>query len=422
MAREILEVAYKRAINVLKENITDHGFSAAPDRGSHYADVWTRDVGMVLLAAIAASDEELLETGKTSLETIGKYQTDTGLLPRHVNTRSGVPVYGGSESSTGVPSIDSNLWFAISVGAYYQATKEKKFLDTFIGRLEKAMDFLYAHDMRGTGLLECPDCSDWMDIPAGRFGYVTNTQILWWKALQEYAKLLQASEARLTGKIARAKRAAQAVKEAVNSFWLSEETISKLRKRWLVHHDHFDKDWAVDTKGGYLPASVAPYHINTRCDTLANILAALWDVVDKIKADKFMEYVNCCGINQPYPIKALYPVLGKGDSRWYCEMKGLKRSLPYASLNGGIWPFIGGLWIRLLSKLGRDKEAEAEIQRLAEAVRYCADGNEWGFHEWLDGRTGKPLDEVGNPLSKGHQAWSAAGFVLAYRGLQAEGS
>jgi glycogen debranching enzyme len=84
-------------------------------------------------------------------------------------------------------------------------------------------------------------------------------------------------------------------------------------------------------------------------------------------------------------------------------------NLPEHYHNGGIWPFIGGLWVRFLARTGRTELAHQELNRLAEA---CRQGvyEEWEFNEWLHGQTGRPM-------GKAHQAWSSAAYIAAYQAL-----
>ncbi len=84
-------------------------------------------------------------------------------------------------------------------------------------------------------------------------------------------------------------------------------------------------------------------------------------------------------------------------------------NLPHHYHNGGIWPFIGGLWVRFLAKLGKQELAHRELASLAEACRTGIYG-EWEFNEWMHGITGRPM-------GKAHQAWTSASYIAAYQAL-----
>jgi glycogen debranching enzyme len=108
-------------------------------------------------------------------------------------------------------------------------------------------------------------------------------------------------------------------------------------------------------------------------------------------------------------VKGLYPPIFSGANDWKDYFITNFLNLPDHYHNGGIWPFIGGLWVRFLARLGRTELAHQELTNLAESCRWGIYG-EWEFNEWLHGQTGRPM-------GKAHQAWSAAGYVAAYLAL-----
>ncbi|HEU4749470.1 MAG TPA: glycoside hydrolase 100 family protein, partial [Acidimicrobiia bacterium] len=113
------------------------------------------------------------------------------------------------------------------------------------------------------------------------------------------------------------------------------------------------------------------------------------------------------GINRPYPVSCLYPAVQSGADDWKDYFLVNFLNLPHHYHNGGIWPFIGGLWVRFLHRLGRQELAHRELEALAETCRQGLRG-EWEFNEWLHGETGRPM-------GKCHQAWSAASYIQAYQ-------
>ncbi len=73
--------------------------------------------------------------------------------------------------------------------------------------------------------------------------------------------------------------------------------------------------------------------------------------------------------------------------------------------NGGIWPWVGGLYVAALVKAGRFEKAEKTLRNLASALRLGKD-DEWEFNENLHGITGKPTGAK-------YQAWSAGMYLYA---------
>jgi len=66
----------------------------------------------------------------------------------------------------------------------------------------------------------------------------------------------------------------------------------------------------------YLIAQITPFDFSWRCDTFANVLAYLHDVTDTKKAGQTFRFMWGVGINEPYPIANLYPVVHAGDKEW----------------------------------------------------------------------------------------------------------
>ena len=118
------------------------------------------------------------------------------------------------------------------------------------------------------------------------------------------------------------------------------------------------------------------------------------------------------GVNQPWPVANLYPVVQAGDPDWRAYYTVNLLNLPHHYHNGGIWPFIGGMWVRFIHRLGFHEVACRELLRLAELNRLGRD-HEWEFNEWAHGQTGRPM-------GKAYQAWSAASFLRACHELEAD--
>ena len=92
-------------------------------------------------------------------------------------------------------------------------------------------------------------------------------------------------------------------------------------------------------------------------------------------------------------------------------MQRHRQNLPWQYHNGGIWPFVGGFWVMLLSRLGKEREAWGELEKLALVNRV----NDWEFNEWFQGQSGEPMGMA-------RQSWNAALYILAYRALNDKAS
>jgi hypothetical protein len=162
----------------------------------------------------------------------------------------------------------------------------------------------------------------------------------------------------------------------------------------------------------YLVAQISPFNYSWRCDVYANILAYLMGLVDKERAMMTFRFMWGSGVNEPGPVQNLYPPVHAGDPEWREYFTVNLLNLPNHYHNGGIWPFIGGLWVRYIHKLGMRELACREHVKLA---KLCAQGvsQEWEFNEWHHGITGRPM-------GKAFQAWTAASFLQACHDLHLE--
>ena len=140
------------------------------------------------------------------------------------------------------------------------------------------------------------------------------------------------------------------------------------------------------------------------------MLAIVNGVATDQQTKQILDYAASVGIAEPYPAKAVYPVIEPGDSHWQEYMRKGNLNLPHQYHNGGIWPFIGGWLVLALVQAGRTAEAQQQLSALAELNALGRSGS-WEFNEWFHGTTGQPL-------GKPHQAWSAAMYCLAYHAVQ----
>ena len=169
-------------------------------------------------------------------------------------------------------------------------------------------------------------------------------------------------------------------------------------------HAFADQQFSVgDTR--YLLAEITPFSFNWRCDVFGNVLAFLFGVIDVDRAQIAFRFMWGVGVNDPFPVANLYPTVQHGDPDWRPYYVVNLQNLPHHYHNGGIWPFIGGMWVRFVHRLGLHDLACRELLRLAKA-NYAGKIRSWEFNEWLHGRTGRPM-------GKCFQAWSAASYVRA---------
>jgi hypothetical protein len=257
-------------------------------------------------------------------------------------------------------------------------------------------------------LLEIPEAGDWTDL-FGRSYNVLYDEVLWFRANVCFGRLLE-----FQGDYERAAdylRWSQRVRSRLlDSFWPTvrppapTDAVSNINR---FTERQFDLG---NTQ--YLLAEITPFAFNWRCDVYGNVLAYLVNLLDVERARIAFRFMWGVGVNDPWPVANLYPVVQAGDPDWRTYYTVNLLNLPHHYHNGGIWPFIGGLWVRFIHRLGFHEVACRELVRLAKLNQLGRD-HEWEFNEWAHGVTGRPM-------GKAYQTWSAASFIRACHEVEAD--
>jgi sucrose-6F-phosphate phosphohydrolase len=407
--RAFLATAYEQALAALRRNITPLGFSACSlqhntvtGTDANYRSVWARDGAITVTNTLHLADDDIRAAQVATLETLLNATTPNGQIPANVRLDDGQPDYSGVGS---IASIDSGLWVIIALFNFASHTGDHSLLYRHAARLQTIMNWLSAQDSNNDGLLEIPEAGDWTDL-FGRSYNVLYDEVLWFRANVCYGRILE-----LMGQFDRAAdylRWSQKIRSRIlDVFWptTAPDANGPRANRFADRQSGLG-----DTQ--YLLAEITPFAFNWRCDTYGNILAFLMNVLDVDRARIAFRFMWGVGVNQPWPVANLYPVVQAGDPDWRAYYTVNLLNLPQHYHNGGIWPFIGGMWVRFIHRLGFHEVACRELVRLAELNRLGRD-HEWEFNEWAHGRTGQPM-------GKAFQAWSAASFLRACHELEAE--
>ncbi len=405
--RDFIGHAYQKAIEGIRKNITPLGFSACSMednevRGTdvNYHSVWGRDGAITIIGTLSLKDPDIRRCQRATLATLLRHISPNGQIPANVRVQDDTPDYSGIG---GICAVDSGLWVIIATYEYLRVTKDHEFLEIYFEPLQRAMNWLSAHDGNNDALLEIPEAGDWTDL-FGRSYNVLYDEVLWYRANVCFGLMLEwRGEPERAGDYL---RWSQTIKAAIlRKFWPSTNGYDVASKSFA------DQQFSLgDTS--YLLAEVTPFSFSWRCDVYGNILAFLYNVLDLERAKIAFRFMWGVGVNHPSPVANLYPKVTGGDPDWKSYYTVNLLNLPDHYHNGGIWPFIGGQWVRFINRLGLRDIAYQELVRLAE-LNKLGKSHEWEFNEWAHGKTGIPM-------GKAYQAWSAAGFVHACHDLQVD--
>ena len=361
---KMMDRCYERAKEVIRACSTKHGlFASAGEKG--YDAIWARDSMISFLGASLVKDPLFKNTFKQSLITLAKNQSAKGQIPNCVDKYS-----KRRKPHVDYASIDSTLWYIIGHYIYSMRYNDNTLFRKYRISIEKALFWLSYQDVGENGLLEQLPTTDWQDAFPHKYGQTINTQALYYKVLNLFDN----------------KKDAKKLKFKVNRV---EET-----KLW---DSNFYVPYRWKNHGKYL-------EIGDWFDSLGNLLAIIFDLAEKSKAEKILSYMEKNKINMPYPVKAIYPPIKRGTKHWQDYFEDCDAREPYHYLNGGIWPPIGGFYILSLIKLKKFKKAEIELKKLAES------NLKGDFPEWINPLTRDPHGTL--------QAWCAGMYILAYESLK----
>jgi len=404
--RELITMGYRHALITIRKNITPLGFSACSLADNevtgtdvNYRSVWARDGAITIVGTAELNDSDIRTAQKNTLRTLFGQLAPNGQMPANVRIDDGSPDYSGVG---GICSIDGALWAIVAFHAYARKTGDLDFLAEYSPQLERVMKWLGALDSNNDGLLEIPEAGDWTDL-FGRSYHVVYDEVLWYRAIVAYSRLLEL-EKRFDEAADHLRHSQLLRSKILDVFWPSTKPAAN------PHAFGFTQSQSAVGDSSYLLAEITPFGFNWRCDVLGNVQGFIANVLDVDRARTAFKFMWGVGVNEPYPVVNLYPPVQSGDPDWRSYYTVNLLNLPGHYHNGGIWPFIGGMWVRFIHRLGLYEVACRELLKLAQLNR-LGRNQEWEFNEWVHSRTGRPM-------GKCFQAWSASSYIHACQELQ----
>ncbi len=395
------EEGYRRALDLMHECSTKHGFLATPTEQDNYRRIWGRDSAIIGLAALLSEENDLIEGCRRSLETLARYQGPHGEIPSNVDPRTERVSYGGTAGR-----VDADLWFVIGCGEYWRHTGDDAFLDRMIEPLEKVRFLLGTWEFNTRGLLYVPATGDWADEYL-QSGYVLYDQLLYLQSQKEFCAmhrhLHQTAHHDLDDRVARLKHLIRA------NYWFidGDQTPDD-----VYHEVLYDKGRkaAPHRRGSYWMPFFSPVGYGYRFDAMANALVMLLGVADDSQCESVDNYIAETIVHDDVMLlPAFDPVITPKDEDWddlQMTFSHTFKNAPHEYHNGGLWPLVTGFYAASLAKRGKRELAQRYCEGIHAANRMEKDGRQWSFPEYLHGKKHAPGGT--NPMG-----WNAAAAVIA---------
>jgi len=378
--------AYNLSLNLLHEASTPFGFVAAVHEHDNYKRVWTRDGVITSIAALLSDDKKLIETAKSTIETLLSNQHSLGFMPSNVSPTDHTVSYGGTSGRADNPS-----WAVIGVCAYTILTGDKSLWEKYQRELKKCFSVMDAWEFNGKNLIYVPQSGDWADE------YIQHGYILFDQLLRVWALRLASS---ITANKLWTDQAEKIVKSIRQNYWKTEANQSAYAPN-LLHQmeDASNEFWLM----GFNPARIYKYF-----DLQANTFALLLNIGDQHQNDSLLSWIKNLYTKKKFMLPSFYPTIKNEDA----DMNELKNNYAYAFRNqpnyfhnGGLWAVWNGWLVSALNQHGEAVLAKDLIINI-----HTANAKAELFNECLHG-------EDKNPCGVPNCTWSAAGAIIAEQSI-----
>ncbi|MEQ9378632.1 MAG: glycoside hydrolase 100 family protein [Imperialibacter sp.] len=364
-----VQLAKEAALKVLLHNA--HGpFHGLPrTAGWGYPEPYTRDLMFSIFGIAVSGNQELIESMRKVLTTLAKNQTRKGHIASLVHDKDD---RGAS---------DTTPLFLIGVGIFRQLVNEPDFLQD---AAEKALLWMEYQSPSDGCLVAQQPTSDWRD-EQWVLGYGLFVNTLYYSALRMFREDERADKI------------------------CHEMSLFTVTGGVLHHHVH---EGLVVKHKPYFALWSYKVLSSERFDLLGNSLAILSGLATPSRAENMVSWIEeeCADMRRRGELALelppnFFPFIQPKDTDW--RERYASFNLPGDYHNGGIWPFICGLYVAALVAAKRYALAEKKLVALTQLISSSSTGTvEFGFNEWIKAQDGKPTGQD-------WQTWSAALYLYA---------
>ncbi|WP_228486339.1 glycoside hydrolase 100 family protein [Paludibaculum fermentans] len=362
-------MARSAALRVLLHNA--HGpFDGLPrTAGWGYPEPYTRDLMLSAFGILVSGNEVLTGALRRTLKALAAHQTPLGHIPSLAND----PDDRGASDSTPL--------FLLGLALFRQSENEPEFLKE---PARKALTWMRYQSPDDTVMVAQLPTSDWRD-EQWVLGYGLFVNTLVYGYLMLYGEHESAARLRLL--------------------------MNRLEALSEARDPHVHEGLVMPSRPYYALFSYKIYN-SDRFDLLGNSLAILTGIASRERSRNIIAWVEaeCQTLREKGDLivnlpPCLLPFIRPEDPDWRPRYEIFNRPGDYH--NGGVWPFVCGVYIAACVAAGRMGLARRNLLALTELVKPWHENEaDWGFNEWIKAQTGQPS-------GRDWQTWSAAMYLYA---------
>ena len=351
-----IEEAKKAALEVLLHNSHGPYMGLPRTAGWGYPEPYTRDLMFSIFGIAVSGNKKLMDSIRKVLETLAKNQTEHGHIPSLVHDKED---RGAS---------DTTPMFLLGVGIFRNATGESEFLQSAV---EKALTWMEYQSPSDRYLVAQQPTSDWRDEQ-------------WVLGYGLYVNTIVYSYLRLFGLDERADN----VRREMSKFTVTAGSgHHHVHTGLVVKHKPYFAFWSYKILS------------SERFDLLGNSLAILSGIASPSRANEMISWIEeeCASMREKGDLVVglppnFFPFVKTNDPEWnerYAEYNN-----PGDYHNGGIWPFVSGIYIAALVAAKRYALAQEKLEVLTQFIKKSRiEPVEFGFNEWIKAQDGKPMGQ-----------------------------
>ena len=400
--KQLLSIAYKNSIDLLKQASTPYGFLASLSDKENYKRIWARDGIVSGLAGLLTEEDSLITSLKHTLQTLENCKGPQGQVPSNIKVNSDGKI---EEISYGriAGRVDTIPLFIIGVCNYAKLADENNFADELRLSMKKSLDLLTAWEFNNRGFVYVPRSGDWADEYILE-GYVLYDQLLRLWALRCFLSFFD-------DEILKEKE--QFLSEAIMiNYWPHFDNINSDK---VYHKNAFEAYLKKNNELSYSLSALTPSGYINKFDALSNALLILLNLAEDNQRNKILDYGQKIIMNNPCKmVPAFWPPITENDSEWNLLKANYSHSFknkPYHYHNGGVWPMVNGFWGMALNRAGKTDKAENLLNSIVDFVKKGKENTEWAYYEYADSLEGIPGGTA-------QLTWSAAGMILLKNSLE----